>query len=139
MGDRFDTRHVRGLVAFLACLSFFPLAHEASGQTAAGILGQVRDESGGVLPGVMVTAESPSLQVKTVSDVTNVQGEYRLTPLAIGTYVVTYALPGFQTVKQQALRLEIGMQAKLDVVLKVGTIAETVTVSGAAPVVEGPA
>ena len=68
--------------------------------------------------------------------VTNAQGPYRLTPLPIGTYLVTYALPGFQTVKQQALRLEIGMQAKLDVVLKVGTIAETVTVSGAAPVVD---
>jgi len=136
MRARFEKGQVRGLVAFVVCLCLFAPGHEASAQTAAGILGQVRDESGAVLPGVTITAESPALQVKGISDVTNAQGEYRLTPLPIGTYLVTYALPGFQTVKQQALRLEIGMQAKLDVVLKVGTITETVTVSGAAPVVD---
>jgi carboxypeptidase family protein len=136
MRGRFEKARAGGFFAFVICLCLCPLGHEASAQTAAGILGQVRDESGGVLPGVTVTAESPALQVKAVSDVTNAQGEYRLTPLPIGTYVVTYTLSGFQTIRQQALRLEIGMQVKMDVVMKVGTIAETVTVSGAAPVVD---
>src|SRR5882724_11840803 len=101
MRARFDKGQLRGLVALVVCLGLFLPGREASAQTAAGILGQVRDESGAVLPGVTVTAESPALQVKSISDVTNAQGEYRLTPLPIGTYLVTYALPGFQTVRQQ--------------------------------------
>jgi hypothetical protein len=119
----------------IVCLSVFAGTASAQ-QTAAGIVGQVRDESGGVLPGVIVTATSPALQVKEVSDITNAQGEYRLIPLPIGTYIVTYAIPGFQTVRQEGLRLEIGIVPRLDITLKVGAIEETVTVSGAAPVVD---
>jgi hypothetical protein len=83
-----------------------------------------------------VTATSPSLQVPQVSDVSNERGEYRLTPLSIGTYTVEYALPGFQTVRREGLRLTAGFVAKVDVVLKIGAVAETITVSGAAPVVD---
>ena len=56
----------------------------------AGIIGQVVDESGAALPGVTVTAKSPALQVPEVTAVTDGRGEYRLTPLPIGTYEVTY-------------------------------------------------
>ena len=58
------------------------------------------DESGAVLPGVTVTATSPSLQISQVSDTTNERGEYRLAPLPIGTYQVEYALSGFQGVRR---------------------------------------
>ena len=60
----------------------------------AGITGQVLDESGAALPGVTVTAKSPALQVPEVTAVTDGRGEYRLTPLPIGTYDVSYELPG---------------------------------------------
>jgi carboxypeptidase family protein len=135
MPCRFEARRCL-LITLVVGAWLCSLATVASAQGAAGILGQVKDESGGILPGVTVTATSPSLQVKEVSDVTNAQGEYRLTPLPIGTYVVLYTLQGFQTIRQENVRLEVGVQARLDVVLKVGTIAETVTVSGAAPVVD---
>ena len=105
-------------------------------QQEAAILGQVTDDSGGVLPGVTVTATSPALQVPQVVDVTNELGEYRLSPLPIGTYVVEYTLQGFQTTRQEQLRLTIGFQARVDVSLKVATLSETVTVSGVAPVVD---
>ena len=105
-------------------------------QQEAGILGQVTDDSGAVLPGVTVTATSPALQVPQVIGVTNERGEYRLSPLPIGTYVVEYTLPGFQTARQEQLRLTIGFQARVDVSLKLGTLTESVTVSGAAPVVD---
>ena len=111
------------------------MATAGQGQQAS-IVGQVTDESGAVLPGVTVTATSPALQVRQLVDVTNERGEYRLTPLPIGTYAVEYALQGFQTVRRQELRLTIGFQAKVDVALKLGTLTETVTVSGAAPVVD---
>jgi hypothetical protein len=102
----------------------------------ASIIGQVTDESGALLPGVTVTATSPSLQVPQISVVTNERGEYRLTPLPIGTYSVEYALQGFQSVRREGLRLTAGFAAKVDEILKIGAVAETITVSGAAPVVD---
>ena len=62
----------------------------------ANLVGRVVDD-GGVLPGVTVTATSPALQVPQVTTVTNTSGDYRLSPLPIGTYEVTYELPGFST------------------------------------------
>ena len=120
----------------LAALFMLVLADAAIAQQASAIVGQVRDESGGVLPGVTVTATSPSLQVKEVTDVTNGQGEYRMTPLPIGTYAVSYSLDGFSTIRREGIRLDLGAQAKLDIVLKVGALQESITVSGASPVVD---
>jgi hypothetical protein len=117
-------------------IGLFGFSNVASAQQAAGITGQVKDESGGLLPGVTVTATSPALQVSSVTDVTNAQGEYRLTPLPIGTYILEFVLPGFQTNRRTDFRLETGVQARADVVLNVGAIEETVTVSGAAPIVD---
>src|SRR5437773_11686873 len=107
-----------------------------AGQQEASIIGQVTDESGGILPGVTVTATSPALQMPVVSTVTNERGEYRLSPLPIGAYEVTYAIAGFQIVKRENVRLTVGFTAKLDVVLKIGSLEESVTVSGASPVID---
>src|SRR5207244_7693669 len=100
------------------------VANHAAGQaqTTASIVGRVTDESGGILPGVTVTATGPALQVPQVVAVTDAQGDYRLTPLPIGTYEATYTLTGFQTVKRDGLRLTGGFVARVDVVLKVGAI-----------------
>jgi hypothetical protein len=136
MRGRFENGQITWLLVFVTALCSFALADQVSAQQQGGIVGQVKDESGGVLPGVTVTATSSALQVAGVSDVTNPQGEYRLTPLPIGTYTVAYTLPGFQTIRQENLRLEIGIMMRVDVALKVGAIEETVTVSGAAPVVD---
>ena len=112
------------------------MAPSALGQQAAGIIGQVTDESGAVLPGVTVTATSPALQVPSVVSVTDGRGAYRLSPLPIGTYTVEYILAGFQTVRREGVRLTIGFTAAIDVPLKVGALEESITVSGAAPVVD---
>jgi hypothetical protein len=137
----FDGRRTSGFVLSLLFLGAFQLPGEAmAGQsTAASIVGQVRDEGGGVLPGVTVTAKSPALQVPEVASVTDERGEYRLTPLPIGTYTVEYALPGFQTHRQEAVRLTVGFVAKVNVVLIVGQLTESVTVSGVSPVVDASA
>src|SRR6187402_1689459 len=109
----------------------------ASAQSSnASIVGRVTDESGAVLPGVTVTTTSPALQVPSVAAVTDSNGEYRLSPLPIGTYSVTYELPGFEAIRREEVRLTVGFVAKIDTVLKVGTLAETVTVSGASPMVD---
>jgi hypothetical protein len=102
----------------------------------AEIDGKVTDESGAVLPGVTVTATSPALQVPSMVSVTDERGDYRITPLPIGTYTVEYALSGFQTIRREGIRLTVGFDARLDVQLKVGSLQETITVTGAAPVVD---
>ena len=111
-------------------------ALSAAGQQDAGIFGQVTDESGAILPGVTVTATSPSLQLREMTVVTDEHGEYRLTPLPIGSYDVVYSLQGFQSIKREGLRLTTGFSAKVDVSLKVGGVEESITVSGVSPVVD---
>lgn len=128
----------RGISVLMACFGLCSLAAIATaGQgQATSIVGQVRDESGGVLPGVTVTITSPALQVKEMTVVTDERGQYRLTPLPIGTYEVTYSLPGFQTVKREGLRLTQAFVATVDISMKLGAVAETITVSGISPVVD---
>src|SRR5262245_10107255 len=91
-------RSVRGVCGILiAVVSVMSLPAVAHGQTvqASSIIGQVTDESGAVLPGVTVTATSPSLIVQNVTFITDQRGEYHLTPLPIGVYEVSYTLSGF--------------------------------------------
>lgn len=107
----------------------------AQGESAT-ILGQVRDESSAALPGVAVTLRSPALQVPEMTAVTDERGEYRLTPLPIGIYSVEYALSGFQGLRLENVRLTAGFSAKLDQTMKIGTLNETVTVSGQSPLVD---
>jgi hypothetical protein len=125
-----------GATVLIVLSALFPLAGRMIAQEQAGIIGQVTDESGAVLPGVTVTATSPALQLPQVVAVTTERGEYRLSPLPIGTYAVEYELQGFRTVRREGVRLTVGFTAKLDVALKVGELAETITVSGAAPTVD---
>jgi len=104
--------------------------------TAASIIGRVTDQTGAVLPGVTVTATSPALQVPQITGVTNQVGEYRLTPLPIGVYAITFDIPGFQTVRRPDIRLTVGFTARIDAVLSIAAVGETVTVSGQAPIVD---
>ena len=113
----------------------FAFAGAAAAQDGS-IVGFVTDESGAILPGVTVTATSPALQVGSVTTVSDQRGEYRLTPLSIGTFSVEFTLSGFQTVRREGIVLTASFVAKVDIQLKVGAIAETVTVSGASPVVD---
>src|SRR6185295_14846080 len=123
-----------GLVVLLSLLAF---AGSATGQgSGASIIGQVTDESGAVLPGVTVTATSPALQVPQITAVTNEVGEYRLAPLPIGVFELAFELAGFRPVQRQNVRLTVGFTAKVDVAMGLATVAESVTVSGAAPVVD---
>jgi hypothetical protein len=128
----------RRFLQLLATAFFLALAGVASAaqSESASIVGVVVDESGAILPGVTVRAASPSLQITSIADVTNERGEYRLAPLPIGTYKVEYLLSGFQGVRREDIRLTVGFVAKLDIVMKVGSMEETITVSGVSPLVD---
>jgi hypothetical protein len=107
---------------------------QASAQ--ASITGVVRDTSGAVLPGVTVEASSTALIERTRSVVTDGTGQYRIVALPAGIYTVTFALPGFGGVKRQGIELSGAFTATANAELRIGTIEETVTVSGEAPVID---
>ena len=120
--------------ALVVSLSIFLLSTAASAQSS--ITGVVRDTSGAVLPGVTIEAASPALIEKVRSTVTDEQGRYRIVDLRPGTYTVTFALPGFTTSKRDGLDLRAEFTATVNADLAVGTLEETVTVSGEAPTVD---
>ena len=106
-------------------------------QTAAGsIAGVVRDTTGAVLPGVTVEASSPALIEKIRAAQTDAEGRYQITELRPGTYVVTFALEGFTSVRREGIELNTGFTAAINAELQVGSVAETITVSGQSPVVD---
>src|SRR5688572_6329391 len=84
------------LIAVVGVSVFPSRAVWAQGTAPATITGRVTDGTGAVVPGVTVTATSPALQIPQVQAVTDAQGEYRLSPLPIGVYAVTWELSGFQ-------------------------------------------
>ena len=105
-------------------------------QAQSSITGAVRDETGGALPGVTVEASSPDLIGITRVVFTDNEGLYRLIDLRPGTYAVTLTLPGFDTIRREGITLQANFTATVNVEMPVGTISETLTVSGIAPVVD---
>lgn len=102
----------------------------------ATLTGTVHDASGAVLPGVTVEASSPALIEKTKSAVTDGTGQYRIIDLRPGTYSVSFTLSGFSTVKRDGIELTGTFVATINADLKVGALAETITVTGETPVVD---
>lgn len=119
------------LIAFVS-LAVLPAAGFAQSQ----FTGQVRDESGGVLPGVTVEAASPVLIEKTRTAITDDQGRYTIIDLRPGTYKLTFLLTGFATVVRDGVELPSSFTATINVDMKVGSLEETITVSGLTPVVD---
>ena len=120
-------------------LLFGPATERAWAQAGAlgNIMGKASDETGGLLPGVTVTATSPALQVPNVTAVTDAEGNYRLRDLpAPGMYRIVFELTGFQTIAFDGVSLTAGFTARIDAAMKVSAVSETVEVSGQSPVVD---
>jgi hypothetical protein len=118
----------------LACVLVFS-ARPAFAQ-GSSIAGTVTDTTGAVMPGVTVEAASPSLIEGTRSAVSDGGGRYAIVELRPGTYTVTFTLPGFSTVRREGIELAPAFSANVSVQLRVGSLEETITVSGSAPVVD---
>jgi hypothetical protein len=104
-------------------------------QQTGEIYGRAADTSGAVLPGATVTVAGPALIQPRVA-VTSETGTYRIPELPIGTYTVTFELAGFRTTAVQDIRVTIGFRAQVNASLELSTVQETVTVSGASPLVD---
>lgn len=122
------------LVLALSCVLAPGVAYAQ--QSQSGIAGAVKDTSGGVLPGVTVEAASPALieKIRTVS--TDSQGQYKIVDLRPGSYTVTFTLPGFTTLRRDGIELKAGFTATVNADMQVGSLEETITVTGAAPLVD---
>ena len=130
-------RWISGLLAVaLAAVTATSAFAQGGGASSTGtIQGRVTDAQGAVLPGVTVTATSPSaLGAQTA--VTSETGNYRFPALPPGTWTVTYELAGFNTVRREGIQLSLGFTANLNVELALATLQETVTVTGESPVID---
>ncbi len=123
-------------VPMLAVLWLFvagPVDAQVIGQGT--LRGVIRDAGGGVLPGVTVTAVSPTIPGTHVG-VTDADGTYRLLNLPPAVFDVVAELPGFTKYSQPGVEVRAGLNLTLDIVLEVGSVEETVVVSGAPPLLE---
>jgi hypothetical protein len=118
-----------GLVLALASLPEMAAAQST-------IAGTVTDATGGVLPGVSVEAASPVLIEKTRTVTTNSDGRFTIIDLRPGVYVLTFTLQGFNSVRREGIEVAANVNVPMNVELRVGAVAETITVSGATPVVD---
>jgi hypothetical protein len=123
-------------VCLVVLFSVFGFASAAWAQQTGTLSGVVRDAQGAVLPGVTVTASSAALIGGARNTVTGGAGNYQLTGLPPGTYTVSYELTGFSAVKREDVIVQVAQTVRLDVEMSVGTLQETVTVTGESPVVD---
>jgi len=97
--------------------------------------GVVEDQQGAAIPGVSVTATSPTL-ISPVVAVTESDGSYRLINLPPGTYTVQAELQGFTTFRREGILLRAAANFQVDITMSLGTVQETVTVTGDSPMLE---
>jgi hypothetical protein len=125
----------KGPALVVLCLLALLWAIPAIAQEQTGsIQGTVRDSSGAVLPGVIIEARSSAL-VGASTAVSDAQGVYRFPALPPGTYTITATLQGFNAQKMTGT-ITLGQLLRVDLTLPVGGVAETVQVTGEAPLID---
>ncbi len=119
-------------VVMLAGLTLVPAVAFAQ----ASLAGLVQDSSGAVLPGVTVEAASPALIEKVRTTTTDANGRYSIPDLRPGAYTVTFTLAGFSTFKREGVELTGTAVVTINADMRVGSLEETITVSGETPIVD---
>jgi Carboxypeptidase regulatory-like domain len=123
------------VLAFLAIVATGSVLFAQTGQNFGELVGKVIDEEGAVLPGVMVTLSGPAM-MGTQTAVTNDRGAYRFPAVTSGTYQLTFELPGFAKLGRENIIVPVRQTVTVDAQMKVAALQETVTVTGASPVVD---
>jgi hypothetical protein len=135
MFAEFFTRRVRrALVSVLAALLLLPAGASAQFD-AATVLGTVRDSSGAVVPGATVTLKNESTGISATA-VTDENGSYQFLNVRIGSYSVRAELQGFSAAQTENVAVTVNARQRVDLGLTVGSVGETVVVTGAARLLE---
>lgn len=129
-----EVKRLMVLLIVLLCLPRATVSQTVSA-TSGAFNGRVTDDTGAVLPGVSVTITGASM-MGTRTAVTNEEGFYRIAAVPPGEYTVMFELTGFQTVTREGIRVGLGFTATVNAEMRVAALEETVTVSGASPVVD---
>src|SRR5262245_26720601 len=112
-------------------------ASAASAQVQTGsITGIVTDSSSAILPGVTVTLTGEKLIGGASEQTTDAAGVYRFDRLPPGTYVVKFGLQGFRPVTRDDIRISASFVATVNARLEVGSVSESITVTGESPTVD---
>ena len=119
-----------------AALLLVPLATTTAwAQTfTGGLRGAVRDANG-VIPGVTVTLINDATGASREA-VTNEEGQYNFAAVPPGSYNIKAELTGFKTYQNNIVRIAAQQFVTLDITLEVGQVQETITVTGAAPLID---
>ena len=129
------TKQFVGL-AVLATLSWWAVAGTAHAQvTTADVVGRVTDASGGALPGATVTITNPATG-DTRTQVTGDTGDYTFALLPIGRYTIEHRAAGLRPVTPRRCRCRPATGQRVDAQLAVGTLAETISVTAQAPIIQ---
>jgi hypothetical protein len=130
------TDRTRAASLWLALVFVLGMGSHAFAQTgAASITGLVTDQSGAAAPGVTVSAVNQATNV-AYTGVSNGAGNYTITALPVGTYVVKSALSGFKTTATRPITLEAKQIARLDFKMEIGSLEDMVEVTAPAPVLQ---
>src|SRR5258708_18355169 len=107
----------------------------AAQEFRGAITGRINDRSGGVLPGVTVTATKVATNVASTTT-TNNEGLFTIPYLTPGDYTVAAELSGFKKSVREGLEVRIGDRLVVDMSLEVGQLEETVLVTAQSPLLE---
>ena len=129
------TTVVKRLVSILSFAVLAALALPLAAQTTASILGTVTDESGALVSGASVRAINTQTN-EVRNSRTDGNGYYRFAELGVGVYSVQVELQGFKTALREGIELSLNRNARVDVQLALGSLAEKVSVVADAPLVE---
>src|SRR5262245_62842596 len=122
------------VLVFFATVLLLPAG--AAAQTgAASLTGIVTDQSGAAVPGATVTATSQTTNV-IYSATSNDSGNYNITSLPVGSYVLKAELTGFKTAATRPIDVEAKQILRMDFKLELGALEETVQVVGQSPVLQ---
>ena len=124
----------RSVIAFMAALLLLTTFTVAAQEQTGAIEGTIRDSSGAVVPGV--TVEATSAGSGTLTSVTDSRGMYRFPRLQSGRYSISASLMGYKPAGANNVEITLGKVATVDLTLSLGAVAETITVTADAPMVD---
>jgi Carboxypeptidase regulatory-like domain len=131
-------KHIAQTATFflmIACLVFLSVPTLKGQVDRGGLTGTVKDSSGGVVPGAAVTITNLGTQ-QTFARTTDSSGNYVATNLPVGQYTVTFEKPGFRRTVHSNVTVSVNLTTRVDSVLQVGQVNQSVEVSAAPPLIQ---